>query len=151
MFLSFLIDYLKIVFLPFVELLKALIDQSHFHFKSFFHYAKISGNILINFVLYCFIFYHTHVCHLLFLKKIGFLGHKDLENDSGTFQLFAKDQEWRPDNENIGGIYNNVTGNVAHCPISSLALDKVMTQLANLVDIKKAVFVDFGKTTYTKL
>jgi hypothetical protein len=70
----FLIDYIKIFFIPFLELLKALIDQSHFHVKSFFHYASISGNIVINFVKYCFIFYYVHVCHLLYLKKIGFLG-----------------------------------------------------------------------------
>ena len=138
-------DYMKIILIPFVELLKALIDQSHFHIKSFFYYANISRNILINFILYCFIFYYTQVCHLFFLKRIGFLGHKDLENDSGSFELFEKDQVWCPDNENIGGIYNNITGNIAHCPISSMALDKMMTQLAKLVDIKKTVFVDFGK------
>lgn len=142
---SCLMDYIKIVIIPFVELLKALYDQSHFHFKSFFYYSKISASILYNFILYCFIFYYAHFSHLLYLKQIGFLGHKDLENDAGTFELFSKEKVWPPDHENIGGIYNNITGNIAHCPISSLALNKIMKQLTHLIDIQKAVFVDFGK------
>jgi hypothetical protein len=72
------------------------------------------------------------------------VGHKDLENDSGSFELFSKEQVWSPENENIGGIYNNITGNIAHCPISSLALEKVMTQLSKFMNIKNSVFIDFG-------
>jgi hypothetical protein len=72
-------------------------------------------------------------------------GVKDLENDSGNFDLFGEKKDWSPENENIGGIFNNTTGNVAHCPISSIALDQMMTQLRDMVDIKKCIFIDFGK------
>ena len=77
------------------------------------------------------------------------LGHKDLENDSGTFQLFRQElvDHWSPINENLGGIVDNKTQNEAHCPISSCALDKMILLLKKQdVDIDNSTFLDFGIT-----
>jgi hypothetical protein len=72
-------DYAKIFLSPLKELGVALIDQTHFHVKAFLFYASIAGKIVVDFIKSCFIFYYAHVCHLLYLKQIGFLGkHTDL-------------------------------------------------------------------------
>lgn len=134
-----------------MELVFAVYDQTHLHIKASKAYAKIAILILIDFCKCLPTYYLTHKKHLQYLHEIGFLGTSDLV-DSGRLVLFKeRDRQGflKPADHNkkaASGFYGNVSGNPAHLPISSVALDQMWTAMEQLeVKLEDATFIDFGK------
>ena len=152
----FLQETISLLFLPidilraFIELLKGIYDQTHYHydaikdllFKASIILYKFLGSIPRHFI--------AHLFHQRYLRKLGFSEQPNL-SDTGNlvWDVQLKPYGNNEDSEpltNVTGILSNSSGNFAHLSISSLALQKMWSVLTKRpgFSFKDSIFVDFG-------
>ena len=133
--------------LSMIELLKGIIDQTHYHYDAIKEHIGIILKIFSEYMGSIPRNFKAHLHHHRYLRSLGFQGNHTL-SDTGKLVWDQEDKLNGNDSKliSVTGILNNSSGNHRHLSIASLALEKMWFFLSNHTDFNFAdsIFVDFG-------